>query len=334
MLETPRPHAQGRFGEIIQRLTLPVLVAPMFLVSGPQMVIAAQRAGLLGAFPAPNTRTVDDLRAWMSEIDGAIGTGWAQNVVVHRSYKRLGAELDLIDEFQPDIVITALGGPRAVVSRVAAYGGTVLADVNSPDYARAALDQGAHGLALVCSGAGGHTGDYSVFAFLDEVRSFFDGPLTVGGGVSTGQAVRALQVYGADLVTLGTRFIAAEESLAADGYKDMLVDSSMSDLVVTRAFTGARASMLKPSIVAAGMDPAKLDETKVPDYSNPEDSGDAKMWKQIWSAGQGIGQVRAVAPLAEIADRLGTEYRDAVARERTARVYRGQEFALTQSTAM
>jgi nitronate monooxygenase len=300
-------------------LRLPVIAAPMFLVSGPDLVLAACRAGIGGAFPAPNSRTIEGLEAWLQRVStehaameragGRVGP-WALNLVTHSTYDRLGAELELVDRYRPPIVITALGSPAPVVDRVHAYGGLVIADVNSVTLARKAAAVGVDGLALVCAGAGGHTGKIAAFAFVPAVRQFFDGLLIVGGSIGTGQAIRAAELLGADLVYAGTPFIAAAESLASDRYRDMVVRASLEDLVLTKALSGADAYYLRESIVAAGLDPdALVGKTKV-DWANSQ--GQLKAWKDIWSAGQGVECVRAVEPAAAIVDRMADEYAQAL----------------------
>jgi nitronate monooxygenase len=299
---------------LTERLALPLIAAPMFLVSGPELVLAACRAGVIGAFPFPNGRTLGDLRSWLELLDRELrdtDAPYAANMIVHPTYARLNDELALLREFKPKIVITALGGPIRVVEVVREYGGLVLADVNSIPFARKAVTAGVNGLVLVSSGAGGHTGELSAFAFLQMVREFYDGPVVLAGCIATGAAVRAAEVLGADLVYAGTPFIAAKESLAADAYKDMVVASTVADLVITDAFTGARASMLIPTIRAAGHDPAALPEKRMVDVGDPQ--AEYKAWKNIWSAGQGVGSIKAVEPAAAIIERMTREYQDAVA---------------------
>lgn len=302
-------------------LRLPLIAAPMFLVSGPDLVLAACAAGIGGAFPAPNARTLEALDDWLRRVSaghaalasagGKVGP-WALNLVTHSTYDRLGAELDLVDRYRPPLVITALGSPAPVVGRVHAYGGLVIADVNSVALARKAAAAGVDGLALVCAGAGGHTGRISAFAFIPAVRAFFDGIVIAGGSIGTGGAIRAAELLGADLVYAGTPFIAAAESLASDRYRDMLVRATLEDLVLTKALTGADAYYLRESIVAAGLDPDALTgKTKV-DWTNSQ--GQLKAWKDIWSAGQGVETIRAVEPAAAIVARLAAEYAAALAK--------------------
>lgn len=295
---------------ILETLRLPVVVAPMFLVSGPEMVIAACKAGLIGSFPAPNARTAADLDAWMAQIKAAVGSApWAANLVTHVSNPRLPQDLALVAKHKPPMVITALGSPKPAIEVVHSYGGLVFADVTTVVLARKAAAVGADGLVCVSAGAGGHTGQLSPFAFISALRQFFAGPICVGGGIADGAAILGATAAGADLVYMGTRFIAAEESLAQPDYKAMLAASSIDDLVVSAAVTGTAASWLKPSLAAAGYDLANLSAPSVRDYG-----GDVqKRWKDVWSAGQGVHAITGTEPLATIADRLVAEHDAALA---------------------
>jgi nitronate monooxygenase len=303
--------AAERFRAFSRRLKVPAIAAPMFLVSGPELVLAACRAGMACAFPAPNARTIEDLDAWMARLNSELGDGdapWVLNMVAHQSYGRLDAELDLIARHKPAMVITALGSPRRVVETVQAYGGLVLADVISVAFARKCLQAGVDGLVAVCAGAGGHTGQLSPFAFVPAVRAFFDGPLVVGGAIGSGRAIRALEVLGADLAYVGTPFIAAAESLAPEAYKAMVVTSTHEDLVQTTAVTGVRANWFKASLAAAGIDPAAVRE-EGPVFSDP--AAAFRRWKDTWSAGQGVDAVTRIEPAAAIVERLAAGYRSA-----------------------
>jgi nitronate monooxygenase len=305
--------------------TLPAIAAPMFLVSGPELVGAACKSGVIGSFPAPNAREIEDLDRWMGRLNEELEQAraddpeariapWAANMIIHPTYSRREAELELIAEHQPELVITALGGPAPAVETVHDYGGLVFADVNSLDHARKAAQTGVDGMILVSSGAGGHTGSIAGFAFLAQVREFFDGFLVLAGGISSGQAVRAAQTLGADLVYMGTKFIAAEESMAQQEYKEMVCQATLEDLVCTDAFTGVHANMLEPSIRQAGLDPENLESKDEIDFDDPH--ADRKAWRDIWSAGQGVGTTEEVRPTAEIIAELQDEYAEAVARER------------------
>lgn len=309
--------ARNRFAALRATLRIPVVAAPMFLVSGPDLVIASCRAGIIGSFPAPNARSIDDFEAWLDRITGELrqireqGVAgatdvWAQNLIVHSTYDRLDAELALLQKYRPPIVITALGSPARVIDAIHDYGGIVIADVNSVGLAQKAAAAGADGLALVSAGAGGHTGQMAGFAFVPAVREFFDGILILAGAIGDGRAVRAAEILGADLSYMGTRFIAAEESIAFEPYKQMVVDSEFSDLVLSNSFTGAHAYYLRPSIVAAGLDPDNLAARGRMDLTGSETK--VKAWKDIWSAGQGVGTVHQVEPVGNIVDRIAAEY--------------------------
>jgi nitronate monooxygenase len=312
-----KPTAGDRFRAFADRLKVPAIAAPMFLVSGPDLVVAACKAGMAAAFPAPNARSIDELEAWMARLNAEISpqdAPWVLNIVAHQSYGRLEAELDLIIRYKPALVITALGSPRRVVDAVHSYGGLILADVINVSFARKCVQAGVDGLVLVCAGAGGHTGQLSPFAFVPAVRAFFDGPLVVGGAVGSGQAIRALEVLGADLAYVGTPFIAAAESLAPAAYKDMVVAATHDDLVQTNAVTGVRANWLRASLAAAGIDPAAVREDG-PVFSDP--SAAFRRWKDTWSAGQGVDAVERIEPAAAIVERLIRHYKASRSREET-----------------
>jgi len=306
-----------RLGALRHQLSLPLICAPMFLVSGPDLVVATCRNGVIGSFPAPNARPLDVLDAWMGrvarELDDARRAEpaariapWSINLVVHSSYDRLPAELELVQRHRPPIVITALGNPARVVDAVHAYGGLVLADVGSIAMARKAAQAGVDGLILVSSGAGGHTGSVSPFVFVEAVRQFFDGIVVLAGGLCTGAAIRAAEIAGADLADIGTLFIAARESLAADDYRQMVVEASVDDLVLTKAFTGANAYYLRRSIERAGLDPDNLSGKTAMNWGQSDTQ--LKAWKDIWSAGQSVAAVHRVESAGEIIARLRAEY--------------------------
>jgi nitronate monooxygenase len=311
---------RSRFAAMRQTLRIPAVCAPMFLVSGPEIVVAACRSGMIGSFPAPNARSIDIFEQWLDRITGELALMkknqlegatdiWAMNLVVHSTYERLDAELALLEKYQPPIVITALGSPKQVIEVVHGYGGLVFADVNSVEYARKSAALNIDGMALVAAGAGGHTGHMAGFAFIPAVREFFDGMLILAGAIGDGRAVRAAEILGAELCYMGTRFITAEESIAFDPYKQMVVDSEFSDLKMTNSFTGADCNYLRPSIVAAGLDPDNLKAKGKMDLTGNETK--VKAWKDIWSAGQGIGTIHKVEPMADIVDRLVEEYTEA-----------------------
>ncbi len=294
-------------------LRLPVVVAPMFLVSGPEMVNSACRAGVIGAFPTPNCRTATELDDWMTQITAQRQPGdapWAVNLVTHSTNARLGDDLALVAKHKPPIVITALGSPRPAVEVVQGYGGMVLADVVNVALARKAAAAGVDGLICVSAGAGGHTGMLSPFAFISAIRAFFDGSVCVGGGIADGAAVAGAFAAGADLVYMGTRFLAATESMAVPDYKAMVVASGMEELVISSAITGTAASWLKPSLAAAGYDLAALGTPVKRDYGGDP----AKQWRDLWAAGQGIGAVTKAEPVGAIVAQLQREFAAASAR--------------------
>jgi nitronate monooxygenase len=302
----------------LDNLALPAFAAPMFLVSNPDLVVASCKAGIVGSFPAPNLRNSEDLGDWMARIASRVSphdAPWAVNLVTHSTSPRLAGDLEQVARHQPPIVITALGSPKPVIPTVHAYGGLVFADVISVALARKAAEAGVDGLVLVCSGAGGHTGDLSPLVFVERVRRFFDGYIALAGAINTGEAILASQVLGADFAYLGTAFLAAAENMASPEYRQMCIDCDATDLMVTRAFTGARASMLKPSMVAKGLDPAEL-EFKVAkmNFTGRKDEA-VKPWSGIWGAGQGVGRIEKIEPVADIVARLADEY--ATARMRT-----------------
>jgi nitronate monooxygenase len=308
--------------QIEEGLALPLIVAPMFLVSGIDLVAAACRSGAIGAFPSVNARTPDILDQWLQDLTTRLreakGAGhtpapWAVNLVVHSTNKRLAPDLELCVKYRAPLIITALGGPRAVIDTVHAYGGLVFADVNSPAFARKAADAGVDGLVLVCSGAGGHTGQMTAPAFVASVRSFFDGIIVVAGGLTSGGHLRAAQAMGADLGYMGTSFIATEESLAQVPYKQMVVDSGFRDIICTNAITGAFANKLRPSLVAAGLDPDNLKPRGKFDLTTADD--DVKAWRDLWSAGHGVGQVVAIRKTAQAIADIARDYDRALAAE-------------------
>ncbi|WP_417482429.1 NAD(P)H-dependent flavin oxidoreductase [Maricaulis sp.] len=290
-------------------LRLPAICAPMFLVSGPELVIATCRAGMIGSFPGPNCRTIEDLDTWMQRITSALGpsdAAWAFNMVTHSSYPRFDAELALLKTYQPPLVVTALGGPGRVVETVHSYGGMVFADVNTVAFARKAVAAGADGLVLVCAGAGGHTGTLTSVAFVEAVREFFDGPLAVAGGISTGAGIAAVRAMGADFAYIGTAFITASESLAQDEYKAMVIDASAADLLVSASITGVAASWMRASLEANNLDPDNMPAKGTVTFEDP--SRLTKGWRDVWSAGQGVGSIHAVEPVADIVERLATGF--------------------------
>lgn len=304
----------ARIDALKSRMVLPAIAAPMFLVSNPETVIASCKAGVMGSFPGPNARTTEDLRHWLTQINNNVGPDdapWAMNMIAHSSYGRFEDEIALVEEFQPDLVITALGGPHRVTRQVHGYGGLVFADVISPNLARKALDKGADGLVLVCSGAGGHTGEFAMLPFIEEVRGFFDGPLIVGGGIGTGRAIRAVETLGVDFAYLGTRFLAAHETMISQDYREMVWKSQMEDLIASRAITGALGNWMRASIEAAGISQEDMQGAAKLDFSGDMHEG-SKAWKHVWSAGQGVGGITKPESIADVVAELSEQYQHAV----------------------
>ena len=299
------------------RLILPVVAAPMFIVSGPELVIAQCKAGVVGSFPALNARPQSQLDLWLTRIRAELDAyaaahpgrpvaPFAVNQIVHASNVRLRQDMETCARHRVPIVITSLRPPNEVVEAVHGWGGIVWHDVISVRHARKAIEAGVDGLILVCAGAGGHAGALSPFALLQEVRSFYDGPLLLSGAIATGRAVLAAQAAGADLAYVGTRFIATEEANAVDAYKRMLVEGVADDIVTSSLFTGVSGNYLKPSIAAAGLDPDALPEA---DKTAMNFGGsEAKAWRDVWGAGQGLGAIRDAPPVAVVVDRMRKEY--------------------------
>ena len=299
-----------RIDLIKSRLRLPAICAPMFLVTGPDMVVSACKLGVLGTFPATNACTEEQLVNWLDQISTSITKAdapWALNMLTHNSYGRFDAELDLVRQYQPELVITALGGPHRVTDVVHGYGGLVFADVNSPKFARKAIEKGADGLVLICAGAGGHTGEYAMIPFVEEVRTFFDGPIIVGGGIGTGRGIKAVEALGVDFAYLGTRFLACQESLINDDYRQMVWDSQMEDLIASRAITGALGNWMRASVEAAGLTEEAMKAVAKIDFSQDMHAG-TKAWKHVWSAGQGVGLVNTPESVADVVETLVRQY--------------------------
>ena len=297
--------------ELTGALRLPAMQAPMFLISGPEMVINACRSGIIGCFPTQNARSADILDQWMTDIkaqlrdsDGA--APWAVNIIVHPSYPRRDTDIELILKHQPPIVVTALGSPKHVVEQIHSYGGIVIADVISPTFARKAIAANVDGLVLVAAGAGGHTGYLSPFVFVNEIRKFWDGLLIIGGGISSGKAIHAAQVMGADLAYLGTVFIPTDESMAVQGYKEMVVAADADAIVTSDAITGVKANWLRQSLINGGYDPDTMPAAAAINFADK--GSDNKRWKDVWSAGQGVGGSETIATVNEVVERLLAEY--------------------------
>lgn len=303
-------------------LALPVIASPMFIVSGPELVIQQCLNGVVGSFPALNARPAEQLDLWLTRIKAELAQAkaadpsrkiapFAVNQIVHASNDRLQQDMETCVKHQVPIIITSLRAPNEVVKAAHSYGGLVFHDVTTIRHAQKALEAGVDGLILVCAGAGGHAGTLSPFALVGEVRRFHDGPIILSGAIATGSAILSAQAMGADLAYIGTRFIATKEANAAGAYKDMIVGTSASDIVYTPYFTGVPGNYLKPSIVAQGLDPDDLphaDKTKM-----SFGSGTAKAWRDIWGSGQGVGLIDDCPPVAEVIARLTSEYAQAKA---------------------
>ena len=304
---------------IKSRLTLPLIAAPMFLVSGPALVIAACRAGVIGAFPTANCRAVAELDAWLAEIkaETAGAAPFCPNLIVHRSNPRVADDLAAVLRAKPEMVITSVGSPEPVMKPLKDAGCLVLADVASVRHAEKAVAAGVDGLVLLTAGAGGQTGWVNPFAFVRAVRRFWDGIVVMAGGMADGQAVAAAELLGCDLAYMGTKFIATRESLAKPGYKQMLVGARLDDVKLTRAFTGLETNMLRPSIEAAGLDPDNLPERGAIDIAKDinvaeRERPETRRWKDIWSAGHSVSGVTDIPSVAELVERTAKEYAAAI----------------------
>ncbi len=280
------------FAALRDRLRLPLIAAPMFRVSGVDLVVAACRNGVIGAFPTANCRSVEELDAWLSAIRAApLLAPWCANLIVHRSNPRMQDDLAVLLRHAPEVVITSVGSPAGVIGPLHDAGALVFSDVASIRHAERAIEAGADGLILLTAGAGGQTGWLNPFAFVRAVRRFFDGPLVLAGGIGDGQALAAALALGCDLGYMGTRFIATAESMAQPEYKQMLVDSDADDVLLTRAFTGLQTNMLRPSIVAAGLDPDNLPAHGGLDVAKDITADQPRRWRDIWSAGHSVSLV-------------------------------------------
>lgn len=311
------------------RLRLPAVAAPMFLTSGPQLVIETCKAGVVGTFPALNQRTSEGFEQWLIEITEALAahaeaTGsepapYGVNLIVHGSNPRLEADLALCVKYKVPLIITSLGAVAELIDTVHSYGGLVFHDVINARHATKAAAAGVDGLIAVAAGAGGHAGTTSPFALINEIRQFFDKTVLLAGSLSTGRDIATAQMMGADLAYLGTRFINTQESLVPEEYRQMIVDTSSKDILYTPNISGVYANFMRPSIVDAGLDPDDLEPKKDIDFGSEltvdadNSSGDKAQgaWKTVWSAGQGVGSIHDSPPVAELVDRLGAEYRAA-----------------------
>ena len=310
------------FAAIRDRLRLPLIAAPMFLVSGVDLVVAACRNGVIGSFPTVNCRSPEQLDGWLgdmgnqlrtySDASGSRAAPICPNLIVHRSNARLADDLKVVLRHAPEIVITSVGSPAGVLAPLHDAGALVLADVASIRHAERAVEAGADGLVLLTAGAGGQTGWLNPFVFVRAVRAFFDGPIVLAGGIGDGHALRAARALGCDLAYMGTKFIATRESMADIRYKDMLVASSADDILLTRAFTGLQTNMMRPSIEAAGLDPDDLPERGTSAIGKDIDDGEREKrpsrWRDIWSAGHSTSGVTKVLSVAELVQQTAGEY--------------------------
>ncbi len=307
------------------KLRLPVVGAPLFIVSHPALTLAQCKAGVIGAFPALNARPEAQLDEWLAEITEGLAAHdvkhpdrpaapFAVNQIVHRSNKRLEHDLMMCVKYKVPVVISSLGAVPEVNAAIHSYGGIVLHDVINNRHASSAIRKGADGLIAVAAGAGGHADTLSPFALIQEIREWFDGPLLLSGAIATGGAILAAQAMGADMAYIGSPFIATEEARAADAYKQMIVDSAAADIVYSNYFTGIHGNYLKPSITAAGMNADHLPEADPSKMDFETATTGAKAWKDIWGCGQGIGAVKAIGPVADLVARLDREYQAAHAR--------------------
>lgn len=293
-------------------LRIPTIAAPMFLISNPDLVVEACSAGVVGTFPALNQRTTEGFVDWMRDIKQRLAerpdaAPWGVNLVVHKTNARLQADLEAVVANKVPLVITSLGAVRDVVDAVHSYGGLVFHDVISRRHAEKAAEAGVDGIIAVCAGAGGHAGTLSPFAFVPEIRSIFDGTIAVSGSITHGQHIAAVRAMGADMAYIGTRFIATREAMADGGYKDMIVESGTTDVMYTPAISGVNANFLRPSISAAGLDPDNLTGHAELDLTN-----EARAWKTVWSAGQGVAGINDIVSTRELCDRLSSEYSEAI----------------------
>ncbi|MEM7375962.1 MAG: nitronate monooxygenase family protein [Pseudomonadota bacterium] len=301
---------------VFDTLRIPVIGSPLFIISNPKLVIEQCKAGIVGSFPALNARPQSMLDEWLAEITETLdahnranpdrpAAPFAVNQIVHRSNSRLDADMEVVAKYKAPIVITSLGAREEINAAVHSYGGITLHDIINNRFARKAVEKGADGLIAVAWGAGGHAGTLSPFALVQEIRSWFDGPLALSGSIANGGAVLAAQAMGADLAYIGSPFIATEEANATDAYKNAIVDGKADDIVYTNLFTGVHGNYLRSSIEQAGLDPDNLPQS---DPSNMNFGTDRKAWKDIWGCGQGIGRVSATQPTGELVAELETEY--------------------------
>ncbi len=318
----------SKLPKTLQNLPLPIIGSPLFIISNPKLVIEQCKAGIIGSMPALNARPASQLDEWLAEITETLAAynkanpdkpaaPFAINQIVHKSNDRLEHDMEMVVKYKVPVIITSLGARTDVNDAIHSYGGVVLHDIINNFFAKKAIEKGADGLIAVAAGAGGHAGVKSPFALIQEIRQWFDGPLALSGSIATGGAVLAAQAMGADFAYIGSAFIATHEARASDAYKQAIVDGNSDDIVYSSLFTGVHGNYLRPSIVAAGMDPDNLPEGDVKTMNFASGDGSkAKAWKDIWGCGQGIGAVTEVTSTADMVARLKREYEDAKARLR------------------
>ena len=307
------------------RLRLPVIGSPLFIISGPDLVIAQCKAGIVGSFPSLNARPISQLDEWLHRITeelaawdrdhpDQLSAPFAVNQIVHRTNNRLDEDIEMCIKYKVPVIITSLGARVEVNEAIHSYGGIVMHDVITNSFARKAVEKGADGLIPVAAGAGGHAGTLSPFALVQEIREWFDGPVALSGSIATGRAILGAQAMGADLAYMGSAFIATAEANAVSGYKDMIVESSAEDIIYSNLFTGVHGNYLAPSVIRAGLDPNDLPQSD-PSKMNFGSGGnqEAKAWRDIWGCGQGIGAIRSAPPAGEFIARLIREYEEAQA---------------------
>ncbi len=307
------------------RLRLPVIASPLFIISGPELVIAQCKAGVVGSFPSLNARPISQLDEWLAQITEELAAWdranpdrpsapFAANQIVHRTNNRLEEDIELCAKYRVPIMITSLGAREDVNDAVHAWGGITLHDVITDRFAHKAIEKGADGLIPVAAGAGGHAGGTSPFALVQEIREWFDGPVALSGAIAHGRSILSAQAMGADLAYIGSAFIATQEARATEGYKDMIVESAADDIVYSNLFTGVHGNYLRPSIIKAGLDPDNLPQSD-PSKMNFGSGGnqEAKAWRDIWGCGQGIGAVKDIPTAGQMVDRLAAEYEAAKA---------------------
>jgi nitronate monooxygenase len=310
---------------VLAKLPLPIIGAPLFIISNPKLVIEQCKAGVVGAMPSLNARPAEQLDEWLAEITEGLAAydkanpdrpaaPFAINQIVHKSNDRLDHDMQLCAKYKVPIVITSLGARTDVNDAVHAWGGVVMHDIINNFFAKKAIEKGADGLIAVAAGAGGHAGVKSPFALIQEIREWFDGPVALSGSIASGGAVLAAQAMGADFAYIGSAFVATEEARAVEGYKQMIVESTSDDIVYSNLFTGVHGNYLKGSIRAAGLDPDNLPESDPSKMNFGGGSSKAKAWKDVWGCGQGIGAIKRVLPAAELIGRLKAEYQTALRR--------------------